>query len=180
MKNVFIVSGAPGSGKTTYVKNHKKAGDLVIDLDYICAALQLETNAHANHDSVWRMAVCARDSLYPFIANRFGDWNDCWIVTAEARQDKLKELARMVRATDTIEINTTLAENLKQIERDKSRTLNADDFKMMAKRWHETHKRPPSSYLCSSPEDRWEEYKKTGHSHIGGAYHRYLSGVEQN
>ena len=143
MKNVFIVSGAPGSGKTTYVKNHKKAGDLVIDLDYICAALQLETNAHANHDSVWRMAVCARDSLYPFIANRFGDCNDCWIVTAEARQDKLKELARMVRATDTIEINTTLAENLKQIERDKSRALNADDFKMMAKRWHETHKRPP-------------------------------------
>lgn len=143
MKEVFIVSGAPGSGKTTYVKKHKKPQDIVIDIDYICAALQLEKNVHANHDSVWRMAVCMRDSLYPIIANRFGDWNDCWIITAEAKRDKVKELAKMVKATDTIEINTPITENLKRIERDKSRALKADDFKEMAKRWHSKHKRPP-------------------------------------
>jgi 5-methylcytosine-specific restriction protein A len=32
---VRLVCGAPASGKSTYVKNHAEAGDLVIDLDLI-------------------------------------------------------------------------------------------------------------------------------------------------
>lgn len=37
--NVFLVCGSPASGKTTYVTENKSSRDLVIDLDYICAAL---------------------------------------------------------------------------------------------------------------------------------------------
>lgn len=35
-----IVCGPPCSGKTTYVNQHKAAGDIVIDLDAICMKLQ--------------------------------------------------------------------------------------------------------------------------------------------
>lgn len=35
--------GSPGSGKTTYVLRNKLPHDLVIDLDYICAALMGES-----------------------------------------------------------------------------------------------------------------------------------------
>lgn len=145
MKNVYIITGAPGSGKSTYVKKHKKDNDLVVDLDYICAALQLETNVHRNHDSVLKAAICIRDSLYPFIANRWGDWCDCWIITAEADTRKLKDLESKVRATDTIEINVPVSECLRRIEKEQSRTMCAEDFKELARKWHNKHNRPPYS-----------------------------------
>lgn len=143
MKNVYIIAGAPGSGKSTYVRNRKAPNDLVIDLDYICAALQQETNVHKNHDAVYQAAVCMRDSLYPFIAMRYGNWNECWIITSEPRRDKLKELAKKVRATDIIEMETSITETLNRINRDQSRGLRAEDFKQMAKRWQALHDRPP-------------------------------------
>lgn len=143
MKNVYIIAGAPGSGKSTYVRNRKAPNDLVIDLDYICAALQQETNVHKNHDAVYQAAVCMRDSLYPFIAMRYGNWNECWIITSEPRRDKLKQLATKVRATDIIEVETSLTENMNRIDGDHSRTLRSEDFKEMAKSWHKAHGLPP-------------------------------------
>ena len=35
-----IICGPPCSGKTTYVNQHKAAGDIIIDLDAICMKLQ--------------------------------------------------------------------------------------------------------------------------------------------
>lgn len=34
-----IVTGAPGSGKTTWVENQRQPGDLVFDMDAVAAAL---------------------------------------------------------------------------------------------------------------------------------------------
>jgi predicted kinase len=39
---VHLVCGAPGSGKTTYVREHAKPGDVVIDLDDILEAMGFE------------------------------------------------------------------------------------------------------------------------------------------
>ena len=35
----YVVCGAPGSGKTTWVKQHAQRGDLVFDADYIVSQL---------------------------------------------------------------------------------------------------------------------------------------------
>ncbi|SCI45655.1 Uncharacterised protein [uncultured Clostridium sp.] len=38
---IYIVTGLPGAGKTTYVKSRMKANDIVYDLDYISKAIVL-------------------------------------------------------------------------------------------------------------------------------------------
>ena len=38
---IYIVTGLPGAGKTTYVKNKMKPNDIVYDLDYIAEAIVL-------------------------------------------------------------------------------------------------------------------------------------------
>lgn len=38
---LYIVTGLPGAGKTTYVKNCMKLNDIVYDLDYIAEAIVL-------------------------------------------------------------------------------------------------------------------------------------------
>jgi broad-specificity NMP kinase len=35
----YVVSGPPGAGKTTWVKQHAKPGDLVFDADYLVSQL---------------------------------------------------------------------------------------------------------------------------------------------
>lgn len=39
---VHVISGAPCAGKTTYVKEHQKSGDVVIDADAIASAFGSE------------------------------------------------------------------------------------------------------------------------------------------
>lgn len=38
---IYIVTGLPGAGKTTYVKNKMKPNDIVYDLDYMAEAIVL-------------------------------------------------------------------------------------------------------------------------------------------
>ena len=38
---ITLVWGSPASGKTTYVKNNMKLGDMIIDLDYIKQSISI-------------------------------------------------------------------------------------------------------------------------------------------
>ena len=69
--NVFLICGSPASGKTTYVAEHKGECDLVVDLDYICAALAGEAgNVHTDRKPVLSVALEVRELLYQIIAER--------------------------------------------------------------------------------------------------------------
>ena len=75
--NVFLVCGSPASGKTTYVAEHKRSNDLVVDVDYICAALAGETcNVHLDHMLLIICAfaiLCGLLFLLDFLHNRYHD-----------------------------------------------------------------------------------------------------------
>jgi hypothetical protein len=59
---ITVVSGAPCSGKSTYIREHAKPGDIVIDLDPLCRALTVGyEDGHMVPEYVAHIALGARN-----------------------------------------------------------------------------------------------------------------------
>lgn len=88
---IYLVTGLPGSGKTTYVKEHMKDNDCVYDFDYLCAAFSY-CDIHGERNRNIKEMV--NDLLLPLIQNyeSYGI-NDLYIIRTTPSETELKELA---------------------------------------------------------------------------------------
>lgn len=120
-KKVYIISGAPGSGKSTYVSKNKGKGDLVLDLDLLTAALQGETTAHPDYKTVFDAALAVREAVYGVIEARRGNWQQAFVITSTPKSDNVRNLANRLKG-EIVEMPTDKAECLHRIESDSSRT----------------------------------------------------------
>lgn len=117
-KQVFIVFGAPLSGKTTYVKENMEDGDLIVDMDYIYHAISLAP-IHTHSVELQRTAFAVRDFLYDQIRMRNGNWTTAWVVASLPRKDERARLASRLGAS-TILIEATQEECIRRLINDPS------------------------------------------------------------
>lgn len=61
---ITVISGAPGSGKSTYVQENAQPGDIIIDMDLIASSLWVPTvtDVHAYPNHVREVARAARNA----------------------------------------------------------------------------------------------------------------------
>ena len=97
-KQVFIVYGAPLSGKTTYVRQNIEPGDLVVDLDAIRSAISFQP-VYCSPTPLSRIAFAVRDFLYDQIRIRSGEWQTAWIIAGLPRKDERDRLASRLGAS---------------------------------------------------------------------------------
>lgn len=83
---IFIITGAPGSGKTTYAKANRRTGDIVIDLDYLASALMLESNPHTDRQDVLDAAFFIRKQLIDAIESNSIIYNRAFIIATNDAQ----------------------------------------------------------------------------------------------
>ena len=84
---IHIITGPPCAGKSTYVKENAKAGDLRVDYDLIAQALGAE-NSHAAEGLVKQAAFDAREGA---IATALKDPKaESWIIHTTPSEDHLK------------------------------------------------------------------------------------------
>lgn len=95
--NVYIVYGSPGSGKTTYVKEHREYGDLVVDLDLIKQAISMEGKTDAP-DNLLPIVLYVRDCLYNVIQDRKLHCRNVWIIASLPKKKEREELRDRLRA----------------------------------------------------------------------------------
>lgn len=93
----FLVWGAPGSGKSTYVREHMQPGDLVIDMDAIGYALSL-ANRQDIPAGIEKLTYDVRDMLLDKIAKREVMARAAWVIASAPNSAKRQSLAQHLGA----------------------------------------------------------------------------------
>lgn len=112
---VIIVTGAPGSGKTTFAKETRRAGDIVIDLDYLAAALMASENPHDNRDDVLDAAFFLRNQLIDAIKNNRIVFNRAIIIATNDARDLKAKLGGII-----VDVDKGYKDTFDRIENDKT------------------------------------------------------------
>lgn len=102
-RKVYVVSGSPCSGKTTFVNNNKGMSDLVIDIDNIWQALT-GGDRYYKPNALKQNVFAVRDCLYDMVKTRAGKWERAWIITSESNDTMVERLCERLGA-EHIEID---------------------------------------------------------------------------
>ena len=131
---VVIVWGPPASGKTTYVKQHMAAGDLVVDLDFIKQAISMAGKTEAA-DNLLPTALHIRELLYQLIARREVSCDTAWVVASLPRRGEREELQCRLRA-EMVRMITSMQECIDRAYADDERTDKELQVRII-ERWFE-------------------------------------------
>lgn len=78
-REVLLVYGPPFAGKSTYVREHLTAGDLVVDIDRVWEALSMQ-DSHVKPGLIKQNVFMVRDLLLQQVRFRQGFWQTAWVI----------------------------------------------------------------------------------------------------
>lgn len=113
-KQVYIVWGAPLSGKTTYVDSIKEEGDLIIDIDNIWQALS-GCERYKKPPRLNSNVFGVRDCLIEQVKYRRGMWQNAYIIGGYPLSGERERLIATLGARD-IFIDTTQEECMARLK----------------------------------------------------------------
>lgn len=102
---VYLIYGSPCSGKTTYVKEHLKTGDIVCDIDKLYAAMCF--NEEHNEELYAKEVACMlHENLLDIIRDRKGNWKNAYVVSLANTPERVEKAKERVNADKAIFIDT--------------------------------------------------------------------------
>lgn len=119
VKRVYLIWGAPCSGKTSFVMQNKGRNDLIIDMDAIWQAIT-GCNKYDKPDALRTQAFAVRDCLLDSVKTRAGKWATAYYVTTEPRRAARDRLCARLGA-EPLFIPCTKAEALERLAKDAER-----------------------------------------------------------
>lgn len=129
-RKVYIVHGAPCSGKTSFVMNSKGNSDLVVDIDNLWEAVTGERYYKPN--ALKQCVFAMRDSLLETVKTRAGNWERCWIVEGLPFMAE-RERKATIYGAELIHIDTSEAECIRRLHADNSRMKYVADWERYIK-----------------------------------------------
>lgn len=109
LRRVYIVYGAPCSGKSTWVRDNAGENDLVIDIDNVYQMISVNER-YVKPDRLRAVAFDTLNYLYDVVKYRSGKWEHAFIITGGARTGDRERLVSRVNADECIYIDTSLDE----------------------------------------------------------------------
>ena len=124
-RKVYIVHGAPCSGKTSFVNSIKGNSDLIIDIDSLWEAV---TGKRYYKPNALKANVFAmRDALLETVKTRAGKWERCFIIEGLPYKAE-RERRSVVYGAELIYIDTDEQTCLQRLQTDESRREYADEW----------------------------------------------------
>jgi len=136
-KQVFIVYGCPGSGKTTYVNQNKSRNDIVVCMDSLYAAIT-GLPMHDKPDQLLFTVKSTYDLLLDQIKTRYGKWSTAWVVGGYADKYKREKLADDLGA-ELIYCECSCEEATARIEVDDRRRNMIVEYRGYIEQWFEKY-----------------------------------------
>lgn len=136
-KAVYIVYGPPMSGKTSYVIENMKRGDIVVDMDRLYAAVSM-LPYYDKPDNLFSNVRGIHNLLLDNIKTRYGKWNNAWIIGGYADKYKRERLANDLGA-ELIFCDVSKEECIKRLEFDEDRRLRSDEWEEYINKWFEQY-----------------------------------------
>lgn len=84
---IYVISGPPCSGKSTYIRENAKPGSIVIDMDRIALALTTEDTEHHDYSKAIRSLAITTRKAAVRKAMTFGAVLDVWVIDTEPTQE---------------------------------------------------------------------------------------------
>lgn len=134
---VTVVAGPPGAGKTTYVRQQIKWGELVVDLDALFAALS-GLDWYEKPAGILPFALAARDAVIAQLYQA-SELQWAWVITSEAHQGRLQRLVSNLDA-ELVMLDVDASECIRRIANDDRRKQNLDHWKSIVERWWSTYR----------------------------------------
>lgn len=117
-RKVYIVHGAPCSGKSSFVDRIKGNSDLIVDIDNIWEAV---TGKRYYKPNALKANVFAmRDTLLETVRTRAGNWERCFVIEGLPYKAE-RERRTAVYGAELIHIDTDRETCLQRLQRDDSR-----------------------------------------------------------
>lgn len=136
---VYLVYGAPCSGKSSFVRDNMEQGDLVIDIDNIWQCI----SGCDRYIKPARLNACAfvlRDTLLEQVRYRAGKWLTAWVVGGYPLTAERERLCKSLGARE-IFIDTTRDECLQRLY-DANDGRNVEEWTRYISDWFEKYTPP--------------------------------------
>lgn len=98
-RRVYVVWGAPLSGKTTWVKENMNEGDLIIDIDSIWQCIS-GMDRYIKPARIKRNVFLVRDALIDQVKHRTGKWTNAYVIGGYPLISERERLVSMLGAQD--------------------------------------------------------------------------------
>jgi HK97 family phage prohead protease len=134
---VFVVHGAPASGKTSYVMQHKGENDAIFDFNKVMAAVS-GMPPHQKNKNLISYCTDIRDLIIKKALNK-PSVDKTWIITTNISDDMKGQLSDI--PVEYIHIDTPKEECLKRIEEDQERQPIADELREVVERYFSPEQR---------------------------------------
>lgn len=106
-QNVYIVYGAPCSGKTTFVSEVAEPGDIILDIDRLWGAIRADKcGAYEKPNAIKSNVFALWDCMLDMIRVRRGRWNNAYIIGGYPLQGERERLFDSVGADKLVFIDT--------------------------------------------------------------------------
>ena len=113
-REVYLVYGAPLSGKTTWVRSNMTAGDLVIDIDSVWECISFLPR-YQKPGRLKSVVFGVRNNLLDAVKYRLGKWNNAYVIGGYPLQGERERLIMELGARE-IFIECTKEECLRRLK----------------------------------------------------------------
>ena len=125
-RKVYLITGAPCSGKTTFVNENKGNSDLIIDIDNIWQCIT-GGERYYKPNALKTNAFIIRDCLLDMVKTRTGKWERAWIIEGLPHRAERERKAALLGA-EVIHIDTDEKTCLWRLANDESRILYKEEW----------------------------------------------------